>query len=379
MKVKSPYKLIIVYKSGRYDEVSEHKLKKKHMDKKTVDFILSPDTTRPNLYYKIKPNKLWLAHTFVSEMVLQCSLMDFEEMQIMRLNELPSRIETNSVVELIQYLTTLYRANGFSSLMDAQISEIEPVSYVFYPVYYKTTFKDETGDIICELESEKLKMTKTTLYCENGVYEYVTEGRMDAYSELMYDIDGNTKRSIQGFPLAYHLNCGYMKPVKKTSKLLDSEKLLYEISDYGAYFAITKSIFNRIIKCARFEFHVVCQWKNRQVPRPTIINPIVALEGGGAILDLLYKVYDPSAYITWMNFGPEIATYLQLVTLFYDDDAEITADDCEVSIITENSSAIHTGWAPELVTNEVFRLKDITSGRLRRAMVDRIFTKTNDE
>lgn len=365
-----PRALIIWYKDGSTRMVNEHDLKPKHMDKRQVQLVLCPDLYRPNIFIPIKPNPLWLAHEFIGQIAIQCSLLDYEEQLADPLAELPSVIQTNSLVEFVYYITSLYRANGFSDLLSSAISDSFTINYSFYPIKYSFTFKDIKGEIIRTIDNKKLSALKSSTYLDNGLVEFVCKDRLKALKELLYEVEcGDSYReTISKLPKAILLSDDMAYSVKKPSRLDMTAIVLYRLYGYESYLVMTpKMVSNILMKlparcnigvydpdiCEKSYLVHASQREIKETFAEIPYNPDSSLDDFVLFMELSFS--DHSEYLGFMMYLQEFFEYLKIIT------AVIVDKDCSTST---PQAIMHLVSISKEHTSHVFLDKEISDGKL---------------
>ena len=361
--------LSIFYHNGDVEEVREDKLEKKHVNSRKVDFILSPSIGKNLVYNIVKPSTLLLAKRFVSNMVIQCAEVEYDDYYIQRLGDIPSSIETTSVVQFIQYITTLYRLYGFSEIMESSnmIKDYNN-SFAFYPIAYSTEFYDASGRLMERIENYNLpQLTEENYECtiNDNLFAWITEGRLCGYKEILFECDSKTgDKSVMDTPKLIQIfkNNNSWIPLKKLRQLKTKDRALFRIDGFGSYMLISRHIWELITGRGRVDIwtysYIEPEKYNDEDPtefRVKMLDNIKELFENNMVenfhgydLILQWKIRDSYIFSQWLIYAEDLISYLNIVTYFtalrQDEfvESDLTVADCVTYLWMDNPSQIFT-------------------------------------
>lgn len=389
MSKKKLQYITVLYKNGSFDEVREDRLEKKHVDSHRVKYLIFPDLTRNLVYNIVKPTSLLLAKRFESDMLIQGSDVEFDEGVISPFGTIPSECSTESVVEFIQYITTLYRLYGFAEIMESSnMLKDYQMSFVFYPIEYSTRFYDD-HDRLMETIHQKLPRASGEMYLERDIFAWITEDRMRGYQEILFQADApKGDESVMDTPRIIRLftNRSWI-PVKKP-KHLDNERALFRIDGFGGYLLISKHIWELMTgkgsidlwTYSYIEPELYDDSKQKTAFRVEMLGQIQQLFERGLVenfhgydLVMHWEIRDPYVFSQWLAYGEDIISYINIVTYF----AALKLSDEEMDEEMTNTMANLS--VPECVTylwmdnpSTLLTNQDIMRGKLKSNLLSRL-------
>lgn len=349
-------KLMIWYKDGSVDMVKQNELKRKHVDRRKVQLILCPDLYRANVMIPLIPNPVWLASEFSGKIIMQASMIDYDEIMISPLKNIPSEIHTTSLIEFVYYITSFYRVNGFNDQFDDS-----PMRYAFYPIWYEFQFKDASGDVIDSVDSGKLESVSSDTYWDDGIIDFICKDRLRALRHMIYDVEcsGSIRHTISILPRIIMISDNTAHEIKKTSRIPMDSIVLYRLYGYESYMVSTPRINGKILNHLPAYLNIAVYDKNAALEKQfsyadSFMNEAVNLD---------LKLSDPNSFMGFSLYLREFIDYLKVIYQFlyeenYDDQSKVYPS---VQIQLEEMN--HTAF------KEIFLDKEISNGELYSKLV----------
>lgn len=370
--------LIILYKNNEVGLINPDKLKEKHINYKTVKYILVPAFGKPNVFYIIKPSKLLLAKRFKVSMTIDASMVDYEESLVSYIDSIDSSIDTKSMVEFVNFMATLYKINGFAELLESSALDMCYAIQSFYPTEYHVEFFDDKDNLMDSINSGKLEITRRNLYTDECPVNFIVQDRMDPLEDILFNISSATK-SIHDLPFDFHLDGNYWRDSVKLSQLKGTDIILFYLKGFGAYFLLDVSTINQFIKlhpCRMLsQVHGSDRRDDAILKRLDKLSEYDRISIGEHIenneFDNYTLLYEFNLADLWTNtaffcFGSDIVMYLRMIAFLMED--------CESKEFSDYRLVMF-----DATNRKLYIDTEIQSGKLKEAIVQQIFESLEED
>lgn len=329
--------IIVLYKNKEYKVIKYKHLYRELQNTSNIKYILFPSLTSDLIYYPIIPNKCLLSTKFTIDINFNIGDFDFDEDTFAFIDEFSSHYETTSVFQFIEYLSIFYKLSGSAEITESLFLSESSNLCAIYPVNYKITFDKMYSKY--NIDSGDLKRVLHDCYLPDTAFNWITEGRMDPLSDLLYIID-SSKNSATNLPLfigLYEKNWIKAKYTNNLSQLnlpLNTLSLI-KLEGYNSYYLTTYELFIKMMHIETLSINVLISTID-SIRDSIYVNYALNYETSSQdtrdelckyikdefayYFDYTFSIGDVYSFLIWISFNQDIISYLCALFKSYPSD-----------------------------------------------------------